>query len=353
MNTVQAVNGAVLTNSHIASDIDKRSTDSNEQSKVLSDQYSATSANDAVVAKVINTQLNQSVGESVHGEILQFPADTLSERYKQEVGENDSYSVDTIVTNIVSFVGKTISSLATQGYDDKQLSYYIEQAQNGIELGISQAKSDLKDLIDEDLVEKIDLTKQAILDGMKSISTSPSAYLDDQSSHISQSITLVTKTGDEKLITFGDSPFYKRESQLNSAENYTSSVSSIDYSISQSNESNEALANLINKTDGLLDTFYRQDIEGALAQVEGKPYSENESSIGLADLTEMPSAVQDYLNKYLDLIDSSKSVLKDEKEFNKIINGMINEMKDVQVPDLLQAINRFHAFNNKFVNPEL
>jgi hypothetical protein len=36
-------------------------------------------------------------------------------------------------------------------------------------------------------------------------------------------------------------------------------------------------------------------------------------------------------------------------EYNEIINGIVNQMEDVQVPDLLTAINRFHSFNSQFV----
>jgi hypothetical protein len=32
-----------------------------------------------------------------------------------------------------------------------------------------------------------------------------------------------------------------------------------------------------------------------------------------------------------------------------MINGIINEMKDIQVPDLVQAINRFHSFNQQML----
>jgi hypothetical protein len=47
-------------------------------------------------------------------------------------------------------------------------------------------------------------------------------------------------------------------------------------------------------------------------------------------------------------MESSESTFSSAKDFNQVINGLVNQMKDVQIPDLLQAINRFHAFNSKF-----
>ena len=68
---------------------------------------------------------------------------------------------------------------------------------------------------------------------------------------------------------------------------------------------------------------------------------------GESDFT-APKAVAEYVNRYLDILENSKSTLANDEDFNQVINGLVNQMKDVQVPDLLQAINRFHSFNSNF-----
>jgi alkylhydroperoxidase family enzyme len=49
-------------------------------------------------------------------------------------------------------------------------------------------------------------------------------------------------------------------------------------------------------------------------------------------------------------MESTRQTLASDQQYSEIINGLVNQMKDVQVPDLLQAINRFHAFNSKFID---
>jgi hypothetical protein len=73
-------------------------------------------------------------------------------------------------------------------------------------------------------------------------------------------------------------------------------------------------------------------------------YSENTAVDSKA-----PKAVAEYLNKILDAYSQSADSLGSEKDFNNVINSLVNELKDVQVPDILSAINRFHKFNAKLM----
>jgi hypothetical protein len=62
-----------------------------------------------------------------------------------------------------------------------------------------------------------------------------------------------------------------------------------------------------------------------------------------------PKAVAEYLNKVLSGMKQANEQLGSQEDFNSIINSLVNEMKDVQVPDILTAINRFHTFNAKLL----
>ncbi len=63
-----------------------------------------------------------------------------------------------------------------------------------------------------------------------------------------------------------------------------------------------------------------------------------------------PKAVAEYLNKVLDGMNQAAHKLGSQEDFKSVINSLVNEMKDVQVPDILSAINRFHAFNAKLMD---
>jgi hypothetical protein len=76
---------------------------------------------------------------------------------------------------------------------------------------------------------------------------------------------------------------------------------------------------------------------------EVKNYSET-----AADL-KAPKAVAQYLNKVLDGLNTANEQLENEGDFKAVINSLVNELKDVQVPDILTAINRFHSFNAKLL----
>lgn len=62
------------------------------------------------------------------------------------------------------------------------------------------------------------------------------------------------------------------------------------------------------------------------------------------------SPVSQYIDKMVKTFESAERQLQNNEDYNSLINGIINEMKDVQVPDLVSAINRFHSFNKMLLN---
>jgi hypothetical protein len=134
---------------------------------------------------------------------------------------------------------------------------------------------------------------------------------------------------------------------------------------------------LIGNASELADTFYRGDIESAFNQALAIGYDKQEL-VGFAlqlnrvekaevvkaydyvqrfndeqsserDQENSVKPVAQYLEKMLSVFEQSNQTLQSLGDYNTMINGIINEMKDIQVPDLVQAINRFHSFNQQML----
>lgn len=62
------------------------------------------------------------------------------------------------------------------------------------------------------------------------------------------------------------------------------------------------------------------------------------------------SPISQYLEKMMSAFENATNTLESGEDYNSLIAGIINEMEDVQVPDLVTAINRFHSFNQQLLN---
>ena len=76
-----------------------------------------------------------------------------------------------------------------------------------------------------------------------------------------------------------------------------------------------------------------------------KHYADGDKNTGHGDIAKPFSQ---YVEKLLTTLKQANEWLANDAEYTKIANGLIGAMPDVQVPDLIAAINRFHEFNNKF-----
>lgn len=139
----------------------------------------------------------------------------------------------------------------------------------------------------------------------------------------------------------------------------------------------EAIAELVEQVNDLADTFFGGDLDKAfekalelgfddqeltgyalqlnrVQQTEVvrtygaiQHYRENDNTSGHGDEAK---PIAQYLDKMLNTFDAARQQLESGEDFNTLINGLINEMKEVQVPDLISAINRFHAFNQRLLD---
>lgn len=349
-----------------------------------SDRYSASVANDAVVAKVLSFSISKGVENSFSTD-KNSQSHSLSDKFKMAQQQApESFDIESVTNNVVNFVGKALTNLAMQGHGSEKLEFFKNQAIIGVDVGIDQAKIELIGIADEHIFKTIDDTRDLIIGGIKSLPSTKEDYLINvQNNHAVAAgtdpafnqIEISDNNSKTVKIDFESNAFSELDSYSDSKNAFTTSASNISFSVQgdKAETNSRLIADLVNKVDGLVNSFYRGDVESSFNKAISLGYSKHEL-IGLAsemrkgesaqstktygeiqhlnkaqDVKELtaPKAVADYLNRYLDVLETNKSALKDEQDFKQIINGLVNQMKDVQVPDLLQAINRFHSFNSQ------
>ena len=140
----------------------------------------------------------------------------------------------------------------------------------------------------------------------------------------------------------------------------------------------ESIADLVGQVQDLADTFYSGDIDKAFEEALSLGFDDkelvgyalqlnrttqtevlktyeniqhyNEDKSDNSKFGNVVSPIAQYLEKMMDTFANAESTLESNEDYNTLIGGLINEMKDVQVPDLVSAINRFHAFNQTLLN---
>ncbi len=351
-----------------------------------------TSANDEIVARVLSFTLSQTMSVDQKTNSSQHKQqgyktenskpDTHQVKLNAVSTESKQFSIDTVASNVTNFVNNALTKLIASGHDEKQVEYFKSSAIAGVENGIEQAKRELDGLVSNSIFELVDKTKNAIIDGIDAFEVIEeinlfNSKLADAPVSGSSAITIHSHSRQPIKVSF-DSQAIAHDNNDNQSFSITTSATNTLISIESENSKAQLpeLADLINKTDDVLNTFYRKDIDRAYQKTIELGYT-NEELISLANQRdsskivkqvekydqirhfvektdsvrhESPNAVAEYINKYINVMQSSEGLLASREDFNQIINGIVNQMKDVQIPDLLHAINRFHSFNQKFEN---
>ncbi|GFD80772.1 hypothetical protein KUL118_36340 [Tenacibaculum sp. KUL118] len=223
----------------------------------------------------------------------------------------------------------------------------------------------------------------------------------------SGSLLIRTKDGDEVSFSFESLRSFQAAQQINfqaqasqeqaggSGEQSESSISAsysqqtsyqyyersgISFSLKGELDEDElaSIADLVGQVQDLADTFYSGDIDKAFEEAlklgfddkelvgyalqlnrttqtevlktyeNIKHYNENEKDN--SKFGNVVSPVAQYLEKMMDTLASAENKLASSEDYNTLIAGLINEMKDVQVPDLISAINRFRSFNQTLLD---
>jgi hypothetical protein len=138
-----------------------------------------------------------------------------------------------------------------------------------------------------------------------------------------------------------------------------------------------AISDLVSNANELADEFFNGDVESAFQQALNLGFDEKELT-GFAlqlsrneqvqviqtyesvshfkddqqatDPSKAAKPVAQYLDHMLEVMEQSRLTLQDSGSYENLVNGLINKMGEVHTPDLVHAINRFHAFNKKLID---
>ncbi|MGB0215936.1 MAG: DUF5610 domain-containing protein [Alteromonas oceani] len=324
--------------------------------------------------------------------------------------ENKSaFDFEKVASNVLKFVGGVVRGAAKSGADEAQLTDLLGQARSGVAKGIALAEKDLAGFMNPEITDGIRNSKEAIGEGIDNIEKevlSPfrgtmevGASLSAQYAQ-SQSggLKITTKDGDEVEINFGQS----RQYQYSASERITSSANSngdtnapaapqsdvvaqrslnvqfseyrgISFSVQGELDDDElgAISDLVKQITDVSKSFFKGDLDTALDKALDLGYDEKElagfalklnsrevvsekisaykevSDGDSSELKKYMRPIKEYMDELKSLNQLLDTTLKDGEGYKELVTGVINQMKEVHVPDVLSAINRFHLFNGR------
>ena len=331
-------------------------------------------------------------------------------RQFDKVEENKSaFDFEKVASNVLKFVGGVVRGAAKSGADEAQLTDLLGQARSGVAKGIALAEKDLAGFMNPEITDGIRNSKEAIGEGIDNIEKevlSPfrgtmevGASLSAQYAQ-SQSggLKITTKDGDEVEINFGQS----RQYQYSASERITSSGDSsgdnkkpaapqndvvaqrslnvqfseyrgISFSVQGELDDDElgAISDLVRQITDVSKSFFKGDLDTALDKALDLGYDEKELA-GFAlklnsrevvsekisaykevsdgdspELKKYMRPIKEYMDELQSLNQLLDTTLKEGEGYKELVTGVINQMKEVHVPDVLSAINRFHLFNGR------
>ncbi|MBU3022012.1 DUF5610 domain-containing protein [Aestuariibacter sp. A3R04] len=357
--------------------------------------------------KVYSSSMESQV--TVDGQKGKFGKETDETKEK----EASLFDFEAVAKNVMRFVGGVIQGAADSGADADKLNGLFSQARDGVARGIALAQRDIGGLMNDEISTGIDRSQSLIENRLTDLENRLLDKASDSSAHAvenelnagianaaSASLLIRTRDGDEVTLSFESSQSYQYQRQLNSNEVVSGEIGSaseqpvdstrysenysffekqgISFSLKGELDDGEltAIADLVGSVNDLADTFYSGDIDSAFEQALEIGY-DDEELVGYAlqmnrvQQTEVVRTygeiqhykegsesgthgdearpIAQYLDKMLSVFESAVDKLASGEDFNSLINGLINEMKDVQVPDLVSAINRFHTFNQRLL----
>lgn len=318
------------------------------------------------------------------------------------------FDFETVANNVLKFVGGVVRGAAKSGADDETLTDLIGQARSGVAKGIAMAQKDLAGLMNSEISQGIEKSREAIGNGINELEDEVLGKSEAASGIMAQQLfaqnmnaeqaglVIRTKDGDEVSLYFGQArqvsynASYTYNAPINTGSGSSATSDSASFSYNQSLQYTEysgvsfavkgdldedeltAISDLLKQITDVSRSFFDGDIETAFnkalelgfdenelagfslqldrKQVSEKiaAYQQNESEVdnkeALRKQLEPLKAYVEQLKSMQDLLDKTLEVGTD---YSKVINGVINQMTDVHVPDVVSAINRFHQFNNK------
>lgn len=327
-----------------------------------------------------------------------------------EPKDNQSlFNFEEVAKNVLKFVGGVLKNAHANGANKETLQDLFQQAREGVQKGIKMAEKDLGGLMNDEIKQGIDSSNQLIEDGIKRLESqligepSQKFALVTESTRYARSesgeLLIRTKDGDELTLKFEDLAAFeanknlllKQNSDQKDEKSQDSSASksqqyqlyqyqSLSFSLKGQLDEEElkAIGDLVKDTNNLADTFFKGDVDAAFNQALNMGFDDQELTGFALQLTRQeqvqvintyesvshydenkPSerdpakAVQpvaSYLQQMLAVMEKAQEKLQDGQSYEKLVNSLINEMKEVHTPDLISAINRFHSFNSQLLN---
>ena len=334
----------------------------------------------------------------------------FDKRQFDKAEENKSaFDFEEVASNVLKFVGGVVRGAAKSGADEAQLTDLIGQARSGVAKGIALAEKDLAGFMNQEITDGIRNSKEAIGEGIDNIEKevlSPfrgtmevGASLSAQYAQLqSGGLKITTKDGDEVEISFGQS----RQYQYSASERITSSANrngdanapatpesdvvarrslnvqlseyrGISFSVQGELDDDElgAISDLVKQITDVSKSFFNGDLDTALDKALNLGYDEKEladfalklnsrevvsekisaykevSDGNSSELKKYMRPIKEYMDELKALNQLLDTTLKDGEGYKELVTGVINQMKEVHVPDVLSAINRFHLFNGR------
>ncbi|MBU2976597.1 DUF5610 domain-containing protein [Alteromonas sp. C1M14] len=324
------------------------------------------------------------------------------------------FDFEEVARNVMRFVGGVIQGAADSGADTDTLSSLFSQARDGVAKGIAMAERDLGNMINDEITTGISSSRDLIEERLGQLESNllgntPATEVLQQvvgspvasgSESSSAGLLIRTKDGDELQLRFESvNAFQTSQQQMQRQSagqdgitsdnaNDSSTISQqyahferqgIHFSLQGELDEDEltAIAGLVGSVSDLADTFFAGDIDQAFNDALALGYDDQELAGYALQLNRVQQSevvktygeiqhfkegsesanhgdearpIAQYLDKMLNVFDNARQQLGSGEDFNTLINGIINEMEEVQVPDLISAINRFHGFNQTLLS---
>lgn len=367
---------------------------------------SVSSSHTAIGLKIFSGALAQSV--KVDGKQPSVPT-----QEKAEDGKTSLFDFEKVAKNVMQFVGGVIEGAARGGADKGKLSELFSQARDGVAKGIAMAEKDIGAYMNADIADGIDRSRTLINDRIDTLQnklfgndtavTDVASLQAGASESRTGSILIRTRDGDELTLSFESLQQYRyaQQTQVNVAPASEQSGdgandaavgvqqsslyqyferSGLSFSLKGELDEDEmkAIADLVGRASELADTFFGGDMDKAFEEALTLGFNDKElvgyalqlNQTKQAQVVEayesiqhfrednqdankygnVVSPVSQYVDKMLSTFNRAGENLQGGEDYNNLVNGIINEMEDVQVPDLISALNRFHSFNQRILD---
>jgi hypothetical protein len=273
------------------------------------------------------------------------------------------------------------------GFMNEELENGISKSRNLIDNGIDELETDIFN------------RKGSENGNVAQVSTLSAASVSDEKSG---QLSIRTKDGDEVTFSFESLRTFQAQQQTsfqaqstigeagsdNSTNIAAQQTTSFEFyersgiSFSLKGELDEAemksIADLVGQVQDLADTFYKGDVDKAFEEALSLGFDDKELvgyalQLNRSTQTDVLKAyeniqhyseendergkygnavnpVSQYLEKMMNTFEKAENTLESNEDYNTLIAGLISNMEDVQIPDLISAINRFHSFNKTLLD---